>query len=388
MRRINPVSFLVPFVALGFSGAAYVLLNCNKLEQTSELIPSIARPASKNLESSSLEPETITDLVLSASEVNHSKVIQLTSPGQQKLKKLSGNFRGDWGETPIYAKNDRVNYERGAYLSLADDNQNQPPTLSKGYWRLLHQFKAVQEQNCFSPAPGIDMGECDLTEAGSLKDRDLRGANFAKARLNGDLGAADLSGANLSGAAIIGSLIISADTRLDHANFSHLQSDGNNPVIAESAKLSGVDFRNASLYGAKLQDADLSGARLSEAILTGSQLTSARFDNANLHKSDMAYANLSTSTLTNAVMTEANLEQADMSRADLSNANLQKANFAGSKLAGTNFSGADLRGVNFSGAQGGNNAIVDSQTDFTAAICPDGKAVDGTQVTTCIGHGF
>ena len=388
MKRTKSASFLAPLIALGIVGAAYELGKGQKLERHSKQNQDIAISTNISTDDPSPEPKAITVLAPPHIKAVQSNDLQMALPGRQKLKKLPGIFRGDWGETPIYAKNDRVNYERGAYLSLLDDNQNQPPTVSRGYWRLLRQFKAVQEQNCFSPAPGIDMGECDFTQPGSLKDRDLRGVTLTNARLNGELGAADLSGSNLSGATVIGSLVISPDTRLDHANLAHLQSDGNNPVIAESANLSNTNFTKANLYGAKLQHSDLTGVNMSEAILTGSQLSSSRFDNANLHKSDMAYANLSASKLTNVVMTEANLEQADLSQADLSNAKLQNANFAGSQLAGANFSGADLRGANFSGIQGVDTVIIDNQTDFTAAICPDGVTVDGMQVTTCIGHGF
>ena len=157
-------------------------------------------------------------------------------------QKLPGLFRGDWGETPVYAKNDRVNYERATYLSLENANHNQPPTTSPAYWRLIKKFKEFHEEACFTPGPGRDLGECDFTEVGSLKDMDLHGAVLMNARLNGDLGAADLSGANLSGAAVIGSLVIGRYTRIDHANLSGLQSDGNNPLIAESANLSGVNL--------------------------------------------------------------------------------------------------------------------------------------------------
>lgn len=378
----------MPIVTLGISGVAFELLYGNAHELYLEQNSASVFPVNADANSSTPHNRPLAPQPLPSRESTQANTLQAGAPASQKQKRMPGIFRGDWGETPVYSKNDRVNYARGAYLSLADDNQDQPPDVSLGFWRLLRQFKAVHEENCFSPAPGLDMGECDFTELGSLKDRDLHDAVLTKARLNGELGSANLSGANLSRAAVIGSLVISPNTRLDHADLSHLQSDGNNPVIAEAANLSNTNFTKANLYGAKLQQADLTGAKLTEAILTGSQLASARFNNTDLNKADMAYSNLSASTMTNAVMTEANLEQADLSQADLSNANLQKANFAGSQLAGTNFSGADLRGVNLSAAQGADTAIIDSQTNFTAAICPDGVTVDGTQVTTCVGHGF
>jgi uncharacterized protein YjbI with pentapeptide repeats len=305
-----------------------------------------------------------------------------------KPKLIPGLFRGDWGPTPVYAKNDRVNFERGAYLSLVDNNQNQPPSTSQGYWQLVKKFKALHEENCFAPAPGLDMGECDFTAMGSIKDLNLQGANLIKARLNGELGAADLTGANLSGAAVLGTLVISSDTIMTNANLSYLQSDGNNPVIAEHANLAYTNFTQANLYGAKLSHADLTSAHMPEAVLTGSQLISTNFADANLTKVDLAYANLTDSSLIHAAMPQANLEQADLHGADFSQANLQQANLAGTQIAGVNFSGTDLHGVNLSAAQGADSTIIDNQTNFTGAICPDGVTVDGTQVTTCVGHGF
>lgn len=388
MTSFKSVNILLLVFALGFSSSAFDLLNRKISGSETGQNQAFASSANKRTIDSNPKHKTIRTLPLIALEVSQPNVSKDASPERQKLKKLPGIFRGDWGETPIYRKNDRVNFERGAYLSLDDDNQNQPPTSSPGHWRLVLKFKAVNEENCFSPAAGLDMGECDFTESGSLKDKDLHGALLTKAQLNGELGSADLSGANLSGAAIIGSLVISPDTRLDHTNLSGLQSDGNNPLIAESANLANTNFTKANLYGAKLKNADLTGTKMSETILIGSQLISAHFDNADLKKADMAYTNLSASSLTNAVMTEVNLEQSDLSQADLSNTNLERANFAGSQLAGANFSGANVRGVNFSAAQGADTTIVNGQTDFAAAICPDGVTVDGTQVTTCFGHGF
>ena len=302
---------------------------------------------------------------------------------------LPGLFRGDWGERPVYAENDRVNYERGAYLSLADGNQNQPPSTSLGYWRLLGKFKALNEENCFNPAPGMDMAECDFSaKDGQLKDRDLRKANLVKARLNGELGIADLSGANLSGASVLGKLVIGPDTRMTGANLSYLQSEGNNPVIGENANLAGVNFTKANLYGARLSRADLSQGKFPEAVLAGSDLSSANLSSADLQKADLSYSNLSGGNLGAAELTATNFEQADLHEANFSNARLRQANLAGVQLAGVNLSGSDLRGANLSSAQGADSAIIDNQTNFTGAVCPDGIKVDGTQVTTCAGHGF
>jgi uncharacterized protein YjbI with pentapeptide repeats len=312
----------------------------------------------------------------------------LPTPAKSVPRKLPGIFRGDWGETPVYAKNDRVNFERAAYLSLQNDNQNQAPSTYPAFWRLVKKFKALHEEVCFSPMPGADLAECDFTEAASLKDMNLSGALLSNARLSGELGSADLSNANLSGASVIGSLVISPDTRLDHANLSKLQSDGNNPLIAESANLNNVNFSEANLYGAKLKGASFTGAQLTGATLTGVEMTSSHLEGAELSKTNLTYANLTGGVLTNAALSEANLSEANLTDADFTRANLQQANLAGSELAGVDLSGANLHGANLTAAKNTDRAIIDNQTDFTSAICPDGVGVDGTQVTTCVGHGF
>jgi uncharacterized protein YjbI with pentapeptide repeats len=312
----------------------------------------------------------------------------LAKPTTASSGKLPGVFRGDWGEIPIYTQNDRVNFERAAYVSLENDNQNQTPSASPAFWRLVKQFKVLHEDVCFSPKQGADLAECDFTEATSLKDINLKGAKLSNARLSGELGSADLSNANLSGVTVIGSLVISPDTKLDHANLSKLQSDGNNPLIAESANLNNTNLSEANLYGAKMNGANLVGAKLTGATLTGAELSSTHLEGAELSKTDLTYANLTGGVLANAALSEANLSESNLADADFTRANLQQANLAGSELSGVDFSGTNLQGTNLTAAKNTDRAIIDSHTDFTSAICPDGVSVDGTQVITCVGHGF
>jgi uncharacterized protein YjbI with pentapeptide repeats len=314
--------------------------------------------------------------------------IAVTEPVQPNPGQLPGAFRGDWGETLVYARNDRVNYEDAAYISLENDNQNQPPSTSPAFWRMVKKFKESDPEACLSPGQGADLTKCDFTEEVSLKDRNLNGAVLSKARLGGELGSADLTGANLSGAAVSGSLVIGPDTRLDHANLSKLQSDGNNPLIAESANLRNTNLSEANLYGAKMTGANLTGADLTGAALTGAELSETRLEGVGLSKANLTFANLSAGVLAGAALNEADLTDANLTEADFSRANLQQANLAGTELARADLSGADLRGANLTAAKGADSAVIDSETDFTDAICPDGVSVDGTQVTTCIGHGF
>jgi len=309
-------------------------------------------------------------------------------PTANKIEKLPGIFRGDWGETPVYMANDRVNFEGAAYLSLLDDNQNQPPSLSPAYWQLVKAAELKNAADCLLIGPNAHLDSCNFTQENSLKDRDLQGADLSQTQLSGELGLANLSGANLSGATVIGSLRISPDTQMARANLSGLQSDGNNPLIAEAANMNRVNFSNANLYGAKLKAANMSGASFKGATLTGADMRSSQLGGADLSKTDLTYASLSGASLTKASLSKADLTEANLSKTNFSAANLRSANLAGSNLTEANLSGADLSGVNLMDAKGTNSALVDSNTNFTAAICPDGATVDGSLITTCIGHGF
>ncbi len=302
--------------------------------------------------------------------------------------KPSPQFRGDWGESPVYGRYDQVHYQNGLYQSLQKANQNQPPDISPDYWQFLEPLKSAQEALCRSPQAGVDLSQCDFSEANSLKDRKLPNTQLSKTRLSGELGHADLTGANLSEASVIGSLVISADTQLQGANFSKLQSDGNNPVISEGADLSQVDFTAANLYGAKFKDSNLQQAQLTGATLTGAELTGNHFEGAEMTQTNLSYANLSQSGFAGASLVAADISEANLTQTDFNHSNLQQVNLAGSDLTGADLSGADLSGANLSGAKGMQTAMIDAQTNFHGAICPDGVSVDGKQVTTCLGHGF
>lgn len=310
------------------------------------------------------------------------------SASSSASRKPIAQFRGDWGELPVYGRYDQVHYQNGLYQSLQKANQNQPPDVSPDYWQFLQPLTSAQEALCLSPQAGGDLSQCDFSAAVSLKDRKLPNTQLSKARLSGELGNADLTGANLSEASVIGSLVISADTQLQGANFSRLQSDGNNPLIAEGAELSQVDFTAANLYGAKFKDSNLQQAQLTGATLTGAELTASRFEGAEMTQTNLSYANLSQSGFAGATLVAADISEANLTQADFNHSNLQQANLAGSDLAGADLSGADLSGANLSGAKGMQTAMVDGQTHFNGAICPDGVSVDGKQVMTCLGHGF
>ena len=299
-----------------------------------------------------------------------------------------GILRGDWGMTLTYRQNDRVNYQGGEYLSLWDSNRNHPPDSAPDFWILTREPRFHPEENCKHPGPGAQLGGCDFSDALDLKDQDLSGADLSGTRLSGDFGAANLAGANLNGAALTGALILGPNTRLDHAHFSELQSDGNMPLIAEHADLTDADFSRATLYGANLRDATLQNANLSGATLTGADLTGSRLGNADLRNSDLSFATLQAGQFAGAMLDAADLTQADLSEGHFAGAKLNAANLSGARIDGADFSGADLRGANLADVKGADSAWVDLQTNFTEAICPDGTRVDGILSTTCMGHGF
>jgi len=300
----------------------------------------------------------------------------------------AGEFRGDWGEQPVYGLNDSVRYRQALYRSLIEDNQNLPPSEHPQVWQLSERQAGPDPFACAHPELLRDMSLCDFSTADHLKDVNLQGAILRNARLAGDLGQADLRGADLSGSAVIGSLTLSPQTQAAGANFSKLQTGGNNPLIAAGADLNHADFSDANLYGAQLNQADLSAAKLNGATLNGAQLAESNLQSAQLANGKLAYANLTGASLSGAELDSADLSSAFLADANLNGANLQNANLTGADLAGSDFSGANLRGANLADTQNTEHAVIDAATDFTAAVCPDGVTVDGVQVATCIGHGF
>ncbi len=241
--------------------------------------------------------------------------------------------------------------------------------------------------DCALIQPNAYLQGCNFHQQ-SLQDKDLHGSDLSHTRLHGVLGKANLTDAKLIGATVIGRLEINAETVLTNADLSGLYSDGNNPVLAESAQLSGVKLTKAQLYGANLKQALLDNADLSKAVLTGANLQATHLEQANLSGSDLTNTDLSSSVLTHAVLKQADLTEANLTGADLTASDLTHANLAGTDLANARLTGVDLSNADLSGAKHTDSVLIDTDTIFLHAICPDGVEVDGTQVITCVGHGF
>ncbi len=180
---------------------------------------------------------------------------------------------------------------------------------------------------------GLDFRANNLMD---LRGKDLTGANFTGARMNG----VGLEGATLTG-----------------ANFT-------------GARMRGIDLVGATLIGANLSGADLTGARLDRTTLTGvrgmatATLTRADFNHANLSGTDLSGANLSNTFLINADLKRANLANANLTSAYLDGAYLVRANLTGANLSHAEFTGADIRRANLTGAH------------WQDTTCPDGSKTD------------
>ena len=181
-----------------------------------------------------------------------------------------------------------------------------------------------------------------------LSERDLRFADFRKARVFADFRGADLDGA----------VFIEADVRL--ANFAPFELPGQDP---RPTKLNGAFFRSAKLQGANLRGAELQGADLVEAQLQDADLIEARLQGADLTVARLQGADLRAASLQGADLTQAQLQGADLSLhldlavqtqlqgADLSGALLQGADLRWAELQGADLSRAELQGANLGWAE-------------------------------------
>jgi len=186
----------------------------------------------------------------------------------------------------------------------------------------------------------------DYAEGLDLSHRDLRYANFHKARIPKiNLEGASLQGANFGDARAEKAYMSTA--QLEGAYMSLVHLDG---ADLSNAILDGADLSYAELHGANLWGAQLQGASLSLAQMQGAELGEAQLQGA-----DMWYAQLQGATLWSAQMQGADLRSAQLQGAELwftelQGADLRTAQFQGAHLRSVLLQGADLRSTQLKGS--------------------------------------
>lgn len=189
-----------------------------------------------------------------------------------------------------------------------------------------------------------------------LADRDLRGANLARAFLPGaDLEGIRLEGANLHLAVLEGALLFGAQLRDANLREARLENG-----FLLDADLRSATLLQARLAGAALSGARLDGAELSGALMPGTDLSNASLIEARLLGADLSSASFLGADLSGALMSGARLEGTVLSQARLSGATLTDATLADAQLIG-----ADLRDIDWHGAAVG--FVAAHGADFTGA---------------------
>lgn len=227
---------------------------------------------------------------------------------------------------------------------------------------LFHRNLIVQDMDLVSNRD-VTPGEPTL----SLRNRDLRFAQLDRS----DLHQADLTGANLDGASLEGADL--RNIRFQCADLTQLiLTDDRGAAKCPTAR--GANFARATLNGALLAGADLTGAsfeegKLIKANLSYSLLAGSRFSSANLRMANLTggveaqgadfllatlegadltgaelqFADFSSATMPAVALGHAKMEGAVLRDADMSGAALHHSKLQGATLSGANLEGADLR---------------------------------------------
>ncbi|MGD9658178.1 MAG: pentapeptide repeat-containing protein [Methylocystis sp.] len=183
----------------------------------------------------------------------------------------------------------------------------------------------------------VDLSEKSLNGL-DLSGLDLHGVNFRAARMN----KARLAGARLDDAILDQAWLIEADLsgaslKGAHAFASQMQRMRADGADFAHARLAG-DLTGASARGANFADADLSADMknqsmgLMRAVLRSTALEGARFHNANLASADLRFAKAARADFSNA-----NLTGADAAGADFTD-----ANWTGAKTEGLDLDSAQI----------------------------------------------
>jgi len=167
-------------------------------------------------------------------------------------------------------------------------------------------------------------------------------------------------------------------------------------VTFTNANFTGTIIRGADMWNAKgftaaqllSADRDWTGTHLPQGPLTGAIAAEnldfvalgAQMVGTWMYRWDLDGSNFAGMDLSDTVFLHNWMRDTDFTGANLSDASLVESLMSGADLSGANLTGADMSNV--TGLPHGG-----ATANFIGATCPDRVVVDGTNVTTCVGHG-
>lgn len=183
----------------------------------------------------------------------------------------------------------------------------------------------------------VDLSEKSLNGL-DLSGLDLHGVDFHAARMNKtSLAGARLDDAILDQAWLIEADLTGASLKGAHAFAAQMQRIRADGADFAHARLAG-DLTGASARGANFSEADLSADMKNQSMgLMRAVLRSAVLEGARFHKANLASADLRFARAAGADFSEANLKGADAAGADLTG-----ANWAGAKTEGLDLDSAQI----------------------------------------------
>lgn len=193
----------------------------------------------------------------------------------------------------------------------------------------------------------------DFVEDGNHPS-DLRYTNFSQAMLvNARMSGTRLQGANLNRAQLQNAELQSAQLQKSYLSGANLEAANLSRANLREAFLQFADLRRANLERAESEGVILSSAKLQAAKLGGAIFDAASLSHAELHMADMRGVEIKGADLRGAWflgtdLSAAKLQGTDLSAAMLQGANLSEAEFQGTDLSYANLQGTDLQGADFS----------------------------------------
>ena len=244
----------------------------------------------------------------------------------------------------------RIGYGFGVRTNLNDD----------GFTTVVDALERLHFDSLWLNFAGTDFvaGGYTLSDV-RLGIFDLTNANFSGLDLSGMYtpnAGVDFTGANLTGAIITGAFLWNAKG-FTTAQILSTNRDWTDTWLPQSPLTVPLDFEGFDF------------------VAGGVTLTGTR-----TYRYDLDGANFAAMDLRGTVLLRAWLRNANLTGVDLTGASLADSLMNGADLSGSDLSGADLSNVTGL-PHGGASAT------WTGATCPDRVVVDGTTVTTCVGHG-